>query len=135
MVKVEVTATSGVPVIIAELDELFASVKPCGRLPELTDQENGKTPPAACNVWEYANVVIQSGKVAVVMDRAGGGGGGVLDPPQLTSRIKAAKTPARLNMVDDLRCISISSLVEAYGGFTYTPYRSHCPQLLTFARL
>ena len=121
IVNVVVAATSGVPVIIAELDERFASVKPCGRLPELTDQENGETPPVACNVWEYANVTIQSGKVAVVMDKAGGGGGGVLDPPQLTSKNKAARAPAKLGVVDDLRCISISPLVEAYGGFTYTP--------------
>ena len=114
-------ATSGVPAMITELDELFASDKPCGSLPELTDQENGETPPVACNVCEYANVTIQSGKVAVVMDRAGGGGGGVLDPPQLTSKNKAARASANLNVVDDLRCISISPLVEAYGGFTYTP--------------
>jgi hypothetical protein len=110
-----------VPVIITEFDELLDSVKPYGRLPDLTDQENGETPPAACKVCVYANVVIQSGKVAVVMDRAGGGGGGVLDPPQLTSRINAAKPTAKLNVVDDWRCISLSSLVEAYGGFTYTP--------------
>jgi hypothetical protein len=107
--------------MITDSDELLASVKPCGRLPELTDQANGETPPVACKVCVYANVAIQSGKVAVVMDRAGGGGGGVLDPPQLASRIKAAKPAAKLNVVDDLRCMSISSLVEAYGGFTYTP--------------
>jgi hypothetical protein len=80
MVNVVVAATSGVPVIIAELDELFASVKPCGRLPELIDQENGETPPVACKVCVYANVTIQLGKAAVVMDRAGGGNR--VPPPQ-----------------------------------------------------
>src|ERR1700739_1583126 len=113
MVNVMLAATSGVPVMITDSDGLFASVKPCGRLPELTDQANGETPPVACKVCVYANVAIQSGKVAVVMDRAGGGGGGVLGPPQLHCRIRAARHPAKLDVADDLSCISISLLVEA----------------------
>jgi hypothetical protein len=53
-VKFEVPAVVGVPEIVP-VDEL--SDRPAGRLPEMTDQLYGVTPPVATSVWLYATPI------------------------------------------------------------------------------
>jgi hypothetical protein len=67
-VKLEVPAVVGVPEITPpELKE-----SPAGRLPELSDQLYGVTPPVAVSVWLYATPIWPFGRLEVVTDRSTG---------------------------------------------------------------
>src|SRR4051794_27368590 len=77
---------------------LESRVMLCGKLPKLTLQTKGATPPAASIVWLYGKVTIPSTNPAVAMDNFGPSGGGVLaPPPQFDSRITSIQmTPIRM---------------------------------------
>ena len=79
--------------MLAEFVELLPSVKLWGKLPELTLQLNGATPPLAWMVWLYGNVTIPSTREPVMIDKLGGGGVDVLaPPPQFDSKTISIQT-------------------------------------------